>query len=82
MRVDRILAILIVLSGVVSADEPGDRISRVAQTKGLIAFWDFSLTKDGTWSSYRDEQTVDRAYPVFLRRIGDPKAYTPDQWPL
>ena len=81
MRADRMLAILLMLSGIVSADEPSDRISRVAQTEGLIAFWDFSLTKDGTWSSYRDEQTVDRAYPVFLRRIGDPKAYRPDEWP-
>ncbi len=81
MRTHQVLAVLLMLSSVLCADEPSDRTSQVAQTKGLIAFWDFSLTKDGTWSSYRDAETVDRAYPVFLRRIGDPRAYEPDNWP-
>jgi hypothetical protein len=81
MRVCRMLIVLLILGGVGSADEPNDPTSQVAQTKGLIAFWDFSLTRDGTWSSYRDEDAADRAYPVFLRRIGDPKAYKPNAWP-
>ncbi len=81
MRACRMLAISLMLGGVVSAHEPNDRISQVAQTKGLIAFWDFSLSNDGTWSSYHDQESVDCAYPVFLRRIGDPKAYKPDAWP-
>ena len=47
MKATRILAILLMLGGVISADEPKDCISQVAKTKGLIAFWDFSLTKGG-----------------------------------
>ena len=81
MRSCCLLTTLLILGSVVSADEPNDHASQVAQTKGLIAFWDFSLTKDGTWSSYYDNDVVARAYPVVLRRIGDPKAYKPDQWP-
>lgn len=70
-----------IVCATVSADEPGDRIAQVARTNGLIAFWDFMSTSNGTWSSYYDEEVVDRTYPVFLRRIGDPKAYRPDEWP-
>lgn len=80
-RLPILLVIVLATCGVVLADESKERISQVAQTKGLIAFWDFFLTQDGTWSSYHDEDVIDRAYPVFLRRIGDPKAYRPDQWP-
>jgi hypothetical protein len=58
-----------------------ERIATVAQTKGLIAFWDFILTKDGKWTSHHDPAVIDRGYPVVLRQIGDPKAYTPEQWP-
>jgi len=57
------------------------RVKQVAGTKGLIAFWDFSLMKDGAWTSYHDPKVVDRGYPVVLRRIGDPKPYTPEEWP-
>ena len=81
MRSDHLLITVLMLGGVVAADEPDDRTSQVAQTKGLIAFWDFSLTQDGVWSSCYDEDVVDRGYPVVLRRIGDPKAYKPDEWP-
>jgi hypothetical protein len=80
-RLPILLTIVLTASSVLSADEPSERVSQIAQTKGLIAFWDFSLTKDGTWSSYRDVDAVDRVYPVFLRRIGDPKTYTADDWP-
>jgi len=81
MRSCCLLTTLLILGGVVSADEPNDHASQVAQTKGLIAFWDFSLTKEDTWNSYHDKDVVDRAYPVVLRRIGDPKAYKPEEWP-
>ncbi len=57
------------------------RVNQVAGTKGLVAFWDFDRKADGTWTSYHDDAVVRRGYPVFLRRIGDPKAYTPDDWP-
>jgi hypothetical protein len=63
-----------------SASE-ADRIASVAATKGLIAFWDFQVMKDGRWISHHDPQVIDRGYPVVLRQIGDPKAYTPSDWP-
>ena len=56
------------------------RVAEVASTKGLIAFWDFSLMKDDHWTSYHDNGVVDHGYPIFLRRIGDSKAYTPKNW--
>ena len=45
MKSCQVLALLLILAGIVSADEPNDHAAQVAQTKGLIAFWDFSLTK-------------------------------------
>ena len=60
---------------------PGRPCGEVAKTKGLVAFWDFSLMQDGRWASYHDENVVRRAFPVSLRRIGDPKSYTPGDWP-
>lgn len=60
---------------------PEQRVSEVAETKGLIAFWDFSLMQDGRWTSYHDEAVVKHGYPVVLRRIGDPKSYRQDDWP-
>ncbi|GAB6167462.1 hypothetical protein JCM19992_34620 [Thermostilla marina] len=56
-------------------------MAQVARTPGLIAFWDFSHREGATWGSYYDPQVVDRSYPVYLRRIGDPKRYPPDDWP-
>ncbi len=61
--------------------EPADRVAKVAQTKGLVAFWDFSRMQAGRWTSYHDENVVNRGFPVSLRRIGDPKSYTPSNWP-
>lgn len=80
-RLPILLTIALTACGVLSADERSLRTSRVAQTGGLIAFWDFSLTEGGVWISYHGDNVVDRPYPVHLRRIGDPNAYTPDQWP-
>jgi len=62
-------------------DQKEARIARVASTKGLVAFWDFTLKRDGVWSSYRDPGACDREYPLVLQRIGDPKSYGPDSWP-
>ncbi|MFZ5831390.1 MAG: hypothetical protein ACOY3P_14995 [Planctomycetota bacterium] len=83
MRVFALLCILwAVSSEALGADStPAERVATVAATKGLIAFWDFALTRDVAWTSYRDEAVVDRQYPVYLRRIGDPKSYDPDTWP-
>lgn len=37
--------------------------------------------QNGRWTSYHDENVVSRGFPVFLRRIGDPKSYTPGDGP-
>jgi hypothetical protein len=61
--------------------EPEQRANHVAKTKGLVAFWDFSVTEDGQWTSYHDDDVVKHGYPVVLRRIGDPQSYKPEEWP-
>ncbi len=76
-----IMAIMCPSSVSAIAESPADRIARVANTPGLVAFWDFSHREGATWGSYHDPQVVEREFPVYLRRIGDPKRYTPDDWP-
>jgi hypothetical protein len=80
-----VIAVVLVITSTASTcllgATPEQRISEVAETKGLIAFWDFSLMQDGKWTSYRDDAVVKRGYPVVLRRIGDPKSYRQDDWP-
>lgn len=66
--------------GALSAGE-AERIATVAKTPGLIAFWDFIKSDQGRWTAHHDPAVTDRDYPVVLRRIGDPKAYTPQTWP-
>jgi hypothetical protein len=61
--------------------EPYQRVNQVAETKGLVAFWDFSLMQDGKWTSYHDDEVVKHGFPVVLRRIGDPNPYKPEDWP-
>lgn len=63
------------------SDESDQRILQVAQTKGLIAFWDFLHTNEEGWISYYDENIYDTGYNVVLRRIGDKQAYTVHSWP-
>lgn len=77
------LLVLAATSCPVFAAEPRQQqqVTHVAQTRGLIAFWDFALMKNGVWTSYHDKNVVDRGYPVYLRRIGDPNRYTPAAWP-
>jgi hypothetical protein len=62
-------------------DQALQRAAKVARTPGLIAFWRFAPVEEGTWVSLHDPAAVDRGYPAMLRRIGDPKSYTPAQWP-
>jgi hypothetical protein len=57
------------------------RIQQVAQTPGLIAFWDFAKTGDETWAAHHDPRVMDRALPLYLKRIGDAQLYPPDRWP-
>lgn len=65
----------------VRADAAAGRIAKVAETKGLAAFWDFTLNENGRWTSHYDPAAVDRRFPVVLRRIGNPKTYAPADWP-
>lgn len=74
-----VIALVLLVSGLAASE--AERIAIVAKTRGLIAFWDFVLTRDGSWTSHHDPAVVDRGYPVVLRQIGDPKAYKPDEWP-
>ena len=57
------------------------RFEQVANTNGLVAFWDFQKSDDQSWQSYYDKATIDQPFPLFLRQIGDPKRYNDDQWP-
>jgi len=78
------IVILVVVSasrGTSFAESPQDRVERVAEMRGLVAFWDFKTTKDGMWTSWHDDAVVDSGYPVELRRIGDAKSYSPAEWP-
>jgi len=63
------------------AEQQQSNRKAVAETSGLIAFWDFNNAKDNTWVSYYDAKVVDRTYALHLRRIGDAKAYSIDGWP-
>jgi len=80
-RVIYLLTIVLAASNTTMGDEAGQRATTVAKTKGLIAFWDFSLMQDGKWTSHHDDGVMKHGYPVVLRRIGDPKSYRPDEWP-
>jgi hypothetical protein len=76
-----LLLLILVASPAVASDSAQQRVSQVATTKGLVAFWDVSLMQDGKWTSHHDKDVVDHGYPVHLRRIGDPNPYTPKDWP-
>lgn len=56
-------------------------VRQVAQTEGLIAFWDFDLAEEEVWVSRYDSTAIHRSFPLYLRRIGDSTAYTLDNWP-
>lgn len=57
------------------------RIATVAATRGLVAFWHFRSGAAGPWASLHDPQAIGRSFPLRLRRIGDPVAYAPVDWP-
>jgi hypothetical protein len=49
----------------VSGAEPKEtNRQEVAETAGLVAFWDFTNSKDSAWISYYDARVVDRSYPL------------------
>ena len=54
--------------------------SKITSTKGLVAFWDFDKMANKTWTSSFDSSTGAKAYPVYLRSIGDDKRYNPGDW--
>ena len=58
-----------------------DNTEKVANTFGLVAFWDFQRIEKGTWTSAFDPQVMDRGLPVYLKRIGDSLPYNLQQWP-
>ena len=80
-KIVSVSAIVLATTCALLGAEPAERVSEVAKTKGLVAFWDFSLMQDGRWTSYHDENVVNRGFPVSVRRIGDPKSYAPKDWP-
>jgi len=53
----------------------------VANTHGLVAFWDFVQTDGDSWTSYFDPDVSERSFPVHLKRVGDTSAYSPSDWP-
>ena len=55
-------AVLLATACSLPGAEPADRVAKVAKTKGLVAFWDFSLVQDGRWTSYHDENVVRRGF--------------------
>lgn len=57
-----------------------EHVKRVEDVSGLVALWHFSAPKDGVWWSSFDKGSGAVAYPLYLRKIGDPKRYTLDSW--
>ncbi len=53
----------------------------VAETRGLVAFWDFEQTQQGRWSSVQQPGLGVPSFPIALRKIGDPKGYSMADWP-
>jgi hypothetical protein len=66
---------------VIAEDTSANHIKVVSETKGLVAFWHFDGAADKPWASKFDPQATDKAYPMYLRRIGDEKRYTQKDWP-
>ena len=59
-----------------AAGSPRGRNRRADRLLGLLAD-----EADGLDVVDDDDAVVERGYPVALRRIGDPKSYTPSDWP-
>lgn len=57
------------------------KIEKVANQKGLIAFWDFTHNVDNIWQSHFDPDVINKPLPVHLKKIGDPKYYNASNWP-
>ncbi len=81
MRLTLLLVAVLLGRTIVAAEsEEERRVAQVATTKGLIAFWDFSLTEDGAWTSYHDEDVAQPA--IRLPEANWRSAILqPDHWP-
>lgn len=71
--------LLLTFAAVVSAQE--NAAQQVARVPGLVAFWDFNRVENNQWVSVFDAKTIDRSFPIVLRKIGDPKSYRLNEWP-
>jgi len=56
-------------------------VRAVAETPGLVAFWDFHKAKGGKWISIHDPSLDVPSFPVSLRQIGDSNEYGLSDWP-
>ncbi len=54
---------------------------KVANTKGLVAFWDFNKNKNGIFQSVSDTSVTSLSFPVYLKRIDDTTHYSTISWP-
>ena len=74
---------LVLLSSLflISCSQQKENINKVAETDGLVAFWDFNNGDNKAWQSYFDDNIIDRSFPVYLRQIGDPMRYNSKNWP-
>lgn len=76
-RISQFFLALCVCTGNVQANPNSDAVK---QTEGLIAFWEFSHPDNqGLWWSHSTVQQP--AFPVYLRRMGDPLRYSRKTWP-
>lgn len=64
------------MSVISCTEKETSHIAKVNSTSGLVAFWDFQHSANGTWTSYPDDK-----FPVYIRRIGDDNIYTQSSWP-
>jgi hypothetical protein len=66
-QVVSLFAIVLAASSVTVGSETQQNATTVAKTRGLIAFWDFSLMLDGKRTSYRDDEVVQHGprHPVY-----------------
>jgi hypothetical protein len=57
------------------------KTSKVANTRGLVAFWDFKMNGKGVFTSVSDTAVTKLIFPVYLKRITDTTHYTLTTWP-
>lgn len=62
-------------------DHQQANVLKVAQAKGLVAFWDFNHANNDQWIAVNDPTVNVAAFPISLRQVGDPLSYTLKTWP-